>query len=424
MFAGLHARGLFDGAVVVGDARGVFSQGFGEADAARHVPFTPDTPTDGASLAKTFTAALLIGLEEDGILDLDAPAQRVLPELPYRNITLRHLLSHTSGLPVSDYDYFEPYLPRDQVRTTETLLHVLAAQKPSLASSPGTSFEYSSFGYDVAALAAARAAGKSYADLLRERVFRPLGITSAFVRPGRLIDFPDPRTLGYRRVGARLEVNDVFDLEGFHGGSNVYISARDLHKWNMSFVEAPVLRPAALRRALEPARVGQGKSALTLGSWYHSSDGGTFWYSGHLQAFHSEVFRNIKAGVSIVYVSNNTIEPWLQKGIVRAVSAVLADRTHPDIAAPATQPLEDADRGLLAGRWRMPDGDSLVIAQSGSALFVERGGVRYRIVRISPQAFYVPGLDFVLGVRRGSNSALATIHVDSNVGEQWASRRP
>jgi CubicO group peptidase (beta-lactamase class C family) len=61
LFADLHGRGLFEGAVVVSDRRGVvFEKGYGYADAARQVPFTPDTPADGGSLAKTFTAALLI----------------------------------------------------------------------------------------------------------------------------------------------------------------------------------------------------------------------------------------------------------------------------------------------------------------------------------------------------------------------------
>jgi CubicO group peptidase (beta-lactamase class C family) len=190
LLADLHERGLFNGALVVGDDQNIaFARGVGYADAERGIPFTPDTPADGASLAKTFTAALVIMLEHDGLLDLDAPAQRLLPELPYAEITLRHLLSHSSGIPVLGYDYFDPWIPPNQVRTTEALLAVIAAQRPVLAFPPGTGFEYSSFGYDLAALAAARAGGKPYAELLAERIFRPLGITSAFVRPARLGDF-------------------------------------------------------------------------------------------------------------------------------------------------------------------------------------------------------------------------------------------
>jgi len=100
LFGGLHARGLFDGAVVIGQRDAIlWEKGFGEANVAAGVPFTPDTPADGASLAKTFTAALLFSLDSQGRLSHDEPAQRLLPELPYPDVTLRHLITHTSGLP-------------------------------------------------------------------------------------------------------------------------------------------------------------------------------------------------------------------------------------------------------------------------------------------------------------------------------------
>ena len=115
--------------------------------------------------------------------------------LPYADVTLRHLLSHTSGIPVDDYDYFDKFLPRDAIRTTGALLGVLAAQKPPPASKRENQFSYSSFGFDLAALAASRASAASYKQLLRARILRPLDITSAFVRPGRLSDFPGVRTM-------------------------------------------------------------------------------------------------------------------------------------------------------------------------------------------------------------------------------------
>ena len=407
LFSDLHARGLFDGAVVVSDRNGVvFAKGYGFANVEHRVPFTPATPADGASLAKTFTAALLLSLERDGLLKLDDPAQKFLPELPYREITLRHLLSHSSGIPVLDYDYFDAYLPPDRIRTTEALLRALAERKPPLAAPPGTAFEYSSFGYDLAALAAARAGGKSYFELLNERFFRPLGITSAFVRPGRLRDFPGVRTLGYRR-GA---LDDVFDFEAFHGGSNIYISAEDLDRWNRSFLRAP---PAA---ALQYATVANAQSGLTLGSWYRTADGTKFWYSGHLQGFHNEVFRDTTRGWSVVYMSNNTIEPWLQKGVVRAVTAVLEGKT-PRLAPPAVDDIRKEERPALAGSWTMPRGEPFAIESAGGTIYALHNGIRYRIVQIAPNAFYIPGLDPILGfVKTGK------IYVSTNVDEQWGVR--
>jgi CubicO group peptidase (beta-lactamase class C family) len=406
LFSDLHARGLFNGAVVVGIRdRVIFEKGYGSANLEHNVPFTPDTPSDAASIAKTFTAALLIDLDREGVLGLDDPAQKYLPELPYPEITLRHLLSHTSGIPSPYYEYFDPFLPPGEIRTTERLLGVIAKEKPPLRAKPGSAFEYSSFAYDLAALAAARASGKTFGVLLDERFFKPLGMTSAFLRPGRLADFPGVRTMSYRMENGNLVVFDVFEDEAFHGGSNIYLSARDLHRWNASlFSNTAVLRQAT---------IDGHPSALTLGSWY--SDGSSYWYPGHLQGFHSVVFRDARRGRSIVYVSNNTIEPWLQHGIIRTISAIL-DGGSASASPPNTVDVVKTDYASLTGRWKA--GEPLEIEHDGRHLFLKRAGVRYLMVQIDRRSFYVPGLDFLIGF----GARLWRIHVSTAVRERWGTR--
>ncbi len=421
LVSGLHERGLFDGAVVVGDEAGViWAKGFGFANAAAGVPFTPDTPSDSASLAKTFTSALVIQLDHEGTLDLDAPVQQWLPELPYPAITLRHLLSHSSALPFVDYGEFDALLPPDQVRTTEVLLGVIAAQQRPLTLQPGTAFEYNSLGFDLAALAASRAAGKPFGALLEERFFEPLGITSAFLRPGRLSEFPGTRTVGYRRRDGALELHEVFDHEAFHGGSNIYISALDLHRWNAAFLGESPLSKEARDASLRPARVGGHPSGVTLGSWY--STGRAFSYSGHLQGFHSEVYRDVRAGRSIVYVSNNTIEPWVQHGLVRSINAIL-DGDESDLEQPATDDVAEDERPSLAGEWKYGSGEVLTIESRGTALNALRGGVRCQIFPVSPRAFYVPGFDLMLGFSKDNSGSFSRMHVSSNFEAQWATRQ-
>lgn len=416
LFADLHGRGLFDGAVVAGDTRGVvWEGGFGLAEADEGIPFTPDTPADGASLAKTFTAALVFALEAEGSLHLDEPVRRHLPELPYDRLTLRHLLSHSSGL--VEFDALAAFLPPEEVRTTEGFLRILAERTPAPAFEPGAAFEYHNLGFDLAALAAARAAGSTYEALLCERFFEPLGLTSAFLRPGRLSEFPGVRTRGYRRVEGRLEPNDVFDLEGFHGGSNLYLSARDLHRWNRWFLspERPGAGPASAFAA-----IGGGRSGLTLGSWYRAGE--SAWYSGHLQGFHSEVFRDERAGWSLVYVSNNTMEPWLQKALVRAMHRVALGDHAPALEAPATVRVDPARRAAVAGPWEPGEGSRVAIRADGQALSWIRDGLAFPMYQVDPRAFYVPGLDLGVGFGAGPGGPVARIHVSSNVRESWGVR--
>jgi len=421
LFADLHHRGLFDGAVVV--ARGgdvLVARGYGLANAERRLAFTPDTAADGASLAKTFTAAVVLQMAAERRLDLDEPLRRrLLPELPYPDITLRHLLSHSSGLPAS-YGFFDPYLPAGTVRTTEDLLGVLAAHPTPLRFPPGTRFEYSSFGYDLAALAAARAAGTTVAALFRARLFAPLGLRSAFLRPGRFADWPAVRTRGYRRVNGRLEPHDVFDLEAFHGGSNVYVSARDLSRWNRSFVERSLLRPAALAVGLRTARISGRPSGLTLLSWYRSDDATAFWYCGHLEGFHDLVFRDLAADLSIVYVSNNTLAPWLHQAIVRAVRDLIAGRTPERLLVPAMSGIAGSDP---TGRWLLENGQIFEIERGGEALrVVPASGIAYSLFPEDRTSWYAPGLDLVVGVKRDARGAVTRLRVSTNLGVWWGRR--
>lgn len=414
----LHDRGLFSGAVVVGNERGiVWEKGFGFANLEQQVPFTPSTPADGGSLAKTFTAALVIALDREGVLRLDDPVQRFLPELPYQAITLRHLLSHSSGIPVLDYDFFDRDLPPPAVRTTEALLSVIASKRPPLAFEPGSAFEYSSFGYDLAALAAARAAETAYGELLAKRYFRPLGFESTFLRPARLNDFPGVRTLGYRTADGKTAVNDVFDFEAFHGGSNLYLSARDLHRWNTMFFDG-----ADRGAVLQLATIGGAPSGLTLGSWYRSKDGRQFSYAGHLQGFHDEVFRDMRLLHSIVYVSNNTMELWAQHALVRGLRNILAGQAQAPLQRPAIDLIPRDQHASLKGRWRIEDGEVVVIGDAAGVLQIERKGVRYRMVQVDPRAFYVPGLDLVLGFARGEDGSFAKIYYSTNFTEGWGTR--
>jgi CubicO group peptidase (beta-lactamase class C family) len=417
----LHDRALFSGAVVVGSRSGVrWQKGFGFADKVRRVAFAPDTPSDSGSLAKTFTAALVLALQAEGRLRLDDPVQRYLPELPERAITIRHLLSHSTGLP-SDYAYFDRFIPADAERTTEALLKVLAEQKPRLAFRPGTAFEYNSIGYDLASLVAARAAGTSYARLIEQRVFRPLGLGSAFLRPARLHAFPGVRTLAYRRAGAAdLDLHEVFDFEHFHGGSNIYISARDLHAWNVALWGGTVARGAKPEIA-RLARINGAASGLTLGSWYRSGAGDAFWYAGHLQGFHNEAFIDTRLDQSIVYVSNNTLEPWLQHGLVRAIRGVLNGAAVQPLSRPEVAAIAKDAWPSLAGTWRLARGAPLVVRVAAGRATVTYNGVEYQMFPVDGSFFYVPGLHFMIGFAQDGNT-WSRIYVSTNLSEAWGNR--
>src|SRR5262245_35792611 len=400
----LHESGAFSGAIVVSEkGRVVYEGGFGLADRERKVPFTLATPVDGASLTKTFTAASVLLLSGEGRLGLDEPAKRYLPELPY-DLTVRQLITHTNGLP--DYDWFEPLLRPDEVRTNARWLELLRDRKPALSLAPGQAFSYSNVGYDLAALVVERISGRTFDAFLRERFFAPLGMKDSFIRPARLSAFAGVRTRGYRRVAGQVELFDAFDLEGFHGGGNVYASARDLARWNEAWIRKPPLSAAMVEAGLAPVRLGEGESGLTLLNLYRSPDGTRFWYHGHHQGFHDTIWRDLARERSIVFASNSTIGADLQSGLVPDVVALLDGGTP--APPPRWTPLTEQEQAGVAGLWTVPGvGDIEIVPREGGLAVRHATGVRYALFPVEPGVFYAPGLEVWLGFDRDARGGIA-----------------
>jgi CubicO group peptidase (beta-lactamase class C family) len=372
LLADLHARGLFNGAVVLGrDGKILYESAWGPADAAAGVLLTPDSPVDGASLAKNFTAAAVWLLAGEGKLDLDAPVQRYVQEFPHEATTVRHLLENSAGLP--DWsDLPERYEP-DRM-TNAQLVAALRETGTQPVFSPGSRYAYCNTCYDVAALVIERTSGLGYEAFLRQRVFGPLGMDSTFLRPVRLKDWRGVRTRSYlRRAGTRISL-DVADGEAFYGSANLYFSTRDLHRWATSFYADPVLRPTALARALEVPVLSSGeRSALNLLNWYHAADRERFYFNGHLLGFHHEVYWDRRLRFSIVWVSNDRDARPLPQFLTRALVDVMEGRTPAPISAP------ERDQRDVAERFSAVEGTYDVNGIGRVTVLVEGDLVRVRV---------------------------------------------
>ncbi len=266
LLAPLIAEHAFMGAVAfVRDGQVVYARGAGKADVAAGLDFTPSTPADGGSLAKTLTAAAVWTLVHEGRIAIDTPVTAYVREYPYAGTTVRQLITHTNGLPPS-YEAFDPYFGPHELRTTVALLTTVRRAMPRPRFTPGTRFEYSNLGFDAAALVVERVTGQPIARYFQERFFAPLGMNASFARPGRLADFPRPRTLGYRWADTAWVVADVFDNEAFVGGSNVYFSALDLARWVGAHATGTALPPAIRARSASRAQSSTGTPPRSTGS--------------------------------------------------------------------------------------------------------------------------------------------------------------
>ena len=175
------------------------------ADLEREVENAPDTIFEAGSVSKQFTAAAVLLLARDGKLSIDDPVRKYVPELPDYGVplTIRHMLTHTSGL--RDWGSVAGIAgwPRTtRVHTHGHVLDIVSRQK-ALNFTPGTNWSYSNSGYNLSAIIVSRVSGQSFADFSRDRIFKPLGMTRTSWRDDfkRIVNH---RALAYERERGRL----------------------------------------------------------------------------------------------------------------------------------------------------------------------------------------------------------------------------
>jgi len=408
----------FSGAVVLmRDGEVVYERAAGLAQRSPDRPYTPDTPSDGGSLAKTMTAAAVWELVAEGRLSLDDTVTRHVPEYPYPGQTLRQLVTHRNGLP--DYGVLDAEFAPGQVRGTADLLRATARRQPQPVLPPGVQAEYSNLGFDTAALVVERITGQTIETWWRERYFKPLGMQSTFARPARFADWPVPRVPGYRQQGGAWEAFDAYDGEAFIGASNVYASARDWARWGDAFASGRVMAPARLDAGLRQAMLDSGTdSVLTCLSWYCDGTRQRCHYSGAYNAFFSHVYWDRTRREVVALVSNSTLPPWRSARLAADLMDALAGRAATPESAPALTRISRDDRQRIAGDYRSATLGLLVIDVQDRRPFLRlNGGERVSLFPVPDGVFYAPMLDLWLGFTGAADDPTMQIRSVFHVAE-------
>jgi CubicO group peptidase (beta-lactamase class C family) len=274
---GLVANGQPGIAVLVRkDGRTVVERGYGVRDLRTRAPIDARTRFRLASVTKQLTAASIMLLVRDGRLRYDDTLTQALPGFPDygKAITIRHLLTHTSGLP--DYEELMDkvekqkgpvWTPERQIRDDEVLGLLEGETRGVFA--PGESWAYSNSGYVVLGLVAARAAGKSFGEVLRERIFEPLAMTRTLAYEKGRNEVPD-RAYGHTKEGARFRQTDQSSTSATLGDGGVYSCLEDLAKWDEALRTHALLSEEEMKPALTPVRLADNSEP----SWPKEKEGG------------------------------------------------------------------------------------------------------------------------------------------------------
>ncbi len=279
----------------------VRAAGFGLANVEHVVPVTTSTVFQTGSLAKQLTAVAVMLQVEDGLLDLDGSITRHFPGAPdsWKGITVRHLLTHTSGIP----NYDERLLDYRKDYTEDQLVQFAFGLQPEFPA--GSRWSYSDTGYVLLGALVRKASGRFYGDVLRERVFGPLGMASA-----RVISEEDivlHRAGGYRLDGETLK-NQAWVAPTLNttADGSLYLSLQDWLAWERALRQRAVLGAASWEQVFTPVRLNSGQSFPHGFGWELGDGSGPAGYrhEGAWQGFQTAYLHATEADLSVIVLSN------------------------------------------------------------------------------------------------------------------------
>lgn len=299
--------------LVVKNGQNVFQRGYGVADLQSLRPIDAHTNFRLASVSKQFTAMAIMLLVHDGKLQYETRLTDVFPGFPEygKNISIRNLLNHTSGL--LDYESLMPkYDTGRQIQDAEVL--DLLKQQTTTKFVPGRQWDYSNSGYLVLGEVVARVSGKPFRDFLRERIFARLGMdqTVAF-QTGK--NHVANRAFGHSRVGSTWRQTDQSPTSATLGDGGIYSSLSDMARWDRALREHTLLSEPEMRAAVTPVRVPSGFVLEPDGSpaeygfgWFVNSYLGhsRMWHYGETVGFRTAIQRFPDDQLTVVMLCNRS----------------------------------------------------------------------------------------------------------------------
>ena len=358
----------------------VRSEGFGLANLELNVPVKPNTVFQSGSIGKQFTATAVMMLVEEGKVALEDPISKYL-QVPdtWSGITIRHLLTHTSGLG----DYPEDFsLQKDY--TEDDLLKMITSQK--LSFKPGEKWSYSNLGYVTLGIMIGKVTGKFYGEFLKERIFEPLGMTST-----RIISEADiipNRAAGYElREGGLKNQTWVSPSLNTTADGSLYFTVEELAKWDEAMDSAKLLSRASLQQMWTPAKLNNGTTADYGFGWSIDKTA-----SGHKLIEHGGAWQGFTSHISRYPDDHFSIMTLCNRGGADCtyIAHNVAGLYHPELA-PAKHTAKQLDPSILkqyAGDYRLDERLTIKVTSTGGALVTQFGGQKLMLLPESETSFY------------------------------------
>ena len=385
----LNEKDCFNGAWLYAENGEIVSKGaLGFRDPENTLTITEDTIFQLASVSKNFTATAVMLLVRQGKLGLEDKLAKFFPELTaYQDVTVRQLLSHTSGIPdyFVDADWFvQIWKEEKRVPGNDEILRFLRETKAKPYFAPGEGLEYSNTGYNLLALLVERLSGVPYEDFLQKNIFEPAGMTSTrcchirrdgvpFANYARATVFEDGKWVA--DVDS-AECGEVVAFDGLNGDDYVFTNIFDMLRWDRALRQGKVLTLEEQQLMYSPAKLNNGEDAV-----YDEEDGlgyGFGWGVGHdeklgLVVSHSGGMpgvatwfeRFLDADRVLVILSNRDFRDYrAYKAYWDGMEAVARDREPEPIRTIEEIALKDPDKSQwesFCGKYEHPENADFIV---------------------------------------------------------------
>jgi len=363
----------------------VLCRGYRVANLEHRVPVTLKTVFQSGSIGKQFTAMAVMILAEEQKLAVDDPVTKYLAvPASWSAITIRHLLTHTSGLG----DYPESF-SLQQNYTEDDLLKMIVAQP--LAFMPGEKWSYSNLGYVTLGILIHKVSGQFWGDFVREQIFEPLSMKHARVISEA--DIIPNRAAGYMlKDGVLKNQQWVSPSVNTTADGSLYFTIEDLTKWDAALDAHKLISPAWYEQMWTPVKLKDGATAAYGFGWRISkNDSGhrLIEHGGAWQGFASYIMRYPDDHLSVAVLCNRAgaSATYIAKGVAGFYVPALAPRIHTAIK------LDPAMLSSYAGDYRLDDRFTISVRVVGDRLETTWLGEKIALIAESDTTFFEEGSD-------------------------------
>ena len=326
-FSTLDKNNLFNGSVLISKSgENIFSNYYGFSNMEKKEKITEKSQFPIASVSKTFTATAILQLKQKGKLKLDDTVQKYLQDFPYPNISIRHLLSNTSGLG-QEYHLFDNIIKEqpEKIISNEDIIPVLIQNKTPLSFSPGDKWEYNNVNFCLAALIVEKIAGISFREYLEKNIFSPAKMHDSFLPKNRklkepkqveLYTYPNFYSTSLVNITNLKEPFLISEKSNFYGNGGIVSTALDLQKYQKALFNYKLLNKKELDEALRPSKLNDGKIAsyrfedkeiaygLGWEIYTDESNGKIVFHDGSITGLTSILMHNIDKNQTVILLSN------------------------------------------------------------------------------------------------------------------------